>query len=218
MRVLVLSSCVATKKYDPEKEPLKSILEERSLPIPECDLENEERYRKALNQFVLPASIMYQGSFSFVRELVNTIRKKGDEVQFLIISARYGVMDENTLIIPYKCTFKGLGKKQIRERAKKLKIYEELIQRVNNQFYDTSIIILGQDYLMTIFDDLEGTNFFEKLRTRELVMFGSQKLEYEISSKKARLRVISVVGIGDRNKKIKKFTQSLVHKKLDFVS
>lgn len=212
----MLSSCVATKKYNPEKEPLKSILDKNSLLVPKCDLENEEKYRKALSQFILPASIMYQGSFNFVRELVTSLHKEGHKVQFLIISARYGIIDENTLIIPYKCTFKRLGKKQIAERARKLRIYERLVQRIDNQYYDVSIIILGKAYLRTILDDCEGKDFFEKLRTRELIVFGSKKLEYEISSKPPTFKVIPIIGIGDRNSKIKDLAKSLISKKSFF--
>jgi hypothetical protein len=51
-----------------------------------------------------------------------TFAREENKVDFYIISARYGLINENTLIIPYEFTFKGLRKKEIRERAEKLKI------------------------------------------------------------------------------------------------
>lgn len=211
LKVLVLSECVATKKYDPSKEPLKSILEKQGLQIPTCDLENEERYKEALKQYVLPAWQMYEGSFNFIKELVTQLRKKGDEVQLFIISARYGLINESTLIIPYQCTFKCLKKDDIRERARKLKIYENLMSIIKNKCFDLSIVVLGESYLITIFDKPEK-NFFKELKTRKLIVFGGKKIEREIECENAAIRYILVKGIGDRNKKIIELTKQLIYR------
>lgn len=215
MKIFVLSECVATKKYDPTKEPIKSILERHGLQVPGCDMENEEKYKEALKQYVLPAFQMYGGSFKFIKELVTKLRKKGDKVQLLIISARYGLIDENTSIIPYQCTFKCLNKNEIRKRAKALQIYEKLIETIREEWFDLSIVILGKNYLLTVFDKSESKDFFRELKTKELVVFGSKNLEREIHCKEAKLKLIPVVGIGDRNKKIKEFADSLIHKPLN---
>lgn len=215
MKILVLSECVATKKYDPSKEPIKSILERYGLQIPSCDLENEEKYKEVLKQFVLPAYQMYEGSFKFIKELVTKFRKKGDKVQLLIISARYGLIDEDALIIPYQCTFKCLNKNEIRKRAKALQIYEKLMETIRNEWFDLSVIVLGKNYLLTVFDKSESKDFFRELKTKELVVFGSKNLEREIHCQEAKLKFIPVIGIGDRNKKIREFTNSLIHKQLN---
>jgi len=215
LKILVLTECVATKKYDPSKEPIKSTLERYGLQVPGCDLEYEEKYREALKQYVLPARQMYEGSFKFIKELVTEFRKKGDKVQLLIISARYGLIDENTPIIPYQCTFKGLNKNEIRERAKALQIYERLIEAIRNEWFDLSIVILGKNYLLTLFDKSESKDLFRELKTKELVVFGSKKLEREVHCKEAKLKFIPVVGIGDRNKKIREFTNNLIYKQLN---
>jgi hypothetical protein len=215
LKILVLSECVATKKYDPSKEPIKSTLERHGLQVPGCDFENEEKYREALKQYVLPAWQMYEGSFKFIKELITKFRKKGDKVQLLIISARYGLIDENTPIIPYQCTFKCLNKNEIRERAKALQIYERLIETIRSEWFDLSIIILGKHYLLTVFDRSESKDFFRELKTKELVVFGSKNLEREVHCKEAKLKFIPVVGMGDRNKKIREFANSLIHKQLN---
>ena len=214
MKILILSECVATKKYDPSKEPIKSILERHGLQVPACDLENEEKYKEALKQYILPAYRMYEGSFKFIKELVTKFRRKGDKVQLLIISARYGLIDENTPIIPYQCTFKSLNKNEIRERAKKLQIYEKLLGIIKNEWFDLSIVILGKNYLLTIFDKSESKDFFRELKTKELIVFGSKNLEREIRCKEAKLKLIPVIGIGDRNKKIKELANNIIHKQL----
>ena len=211
MEVLVLTSCVASKKYGIAE--IKPLLDKHNLPIPTDDLENERKYKEILKEFVLPASQMYEGSFKFVKELVNTLRKRGDEVDFFIISARYGLIDENTPIIPYECTFKGLSKEEIRKKADKLEIYKKLIDLLRKKEYDEAIIILGGDYLLTIFDKKRGKNFLQALKAGKIIIFGSKQLE-KLIRPDANIRLIPVSGLGDRNKKIKEFTLSLVQKKL----
>ena len=214
MKILILSECVATKKYDPSKEPIKSILERHGLQVPACDLENEKKYKEALKQYILPAYLMYKGSFKFINELVANFRKRGDEVKLLIISARYGLIDENTPIIPYQCTFKSLNKDEIRERAKKLQIYEKLIEKIRNECFDLSIIVLGKNYLLTVFDEFNSKDFFKELKTKELIVFGSKNLERAIRHKGVKLRFIPIIGVGDRNKKVKELANSIIHKQL----
>jgi len=203
MRVFILTSCVGKKKYS--KQDIRSILEKYSLPMPTCDLENEEKYKEALRDFVLPAFQMYQGTFNYVRDLVNKYREKGDRVELRIISARYGLISEETPIIPYECTFQGLGKKKIRERGDKLRIYQNLLEFLGKNEFDQSVVILGKDYLLTIFNEKGGINFFGRMKTDQLVVFASQTLQGRISFPKKNLTFIPVSGIGHRNKKVREF-------------
>lgn len=211
MKVLVLTSCVASKKYGIEE--IKPLLDIHNLPIPTDNLENEERYKEILKEFVLPASQMYEGSFKFVKELVDTLRKRGDEVDFYIISARYGLIDENTPIIPYEYTFKGLSKEEIRKKADKLEIYNKLKDSIGKKNYDRAIIILGGNYLLTIFDRERRKNFFQVIKAEKMIIFGGKQLENYIKDY-ANVKLVPVNGIGDRNKKIKEFTVNIVQTKL----
>ena len=178
MKIFLLTSCVASKKYG--ASDIKEILQKFHLPIPTCDLENDEKYRDILKDFILPASEMYEGSFKFIKRLATQLRRAGNEVHLFIISARYGLINEHASIIPYECTFKGFKRKEIRTIAEKLKIYENLIDLLSGQEYDQSIIILGKDYLLTIFDKLKGKDFFQALKSKQLVVFGSKQLKNEI--------------------------------------
>ena len=203
MRVFILTSCVGKKKYS--EEDIKSILEKHSLPMPTCDLENEERYKEVLKDFVLPAFQMYQGSFNYVRDLVKKYRERGDQVELRIISARYGLIGEETPIVPYECTFQGLGKKKIRERRDKLRIYENLLEFFGKNEFDQSVVILGKDYLQTIFDEKQGMDFLSQMRSKQLVVFASKGFQNRIRFPKGNLTFVSVLGIGDRNKKVREF-------------
>ena len=204
MRVFILTSCVGKKKYS--EEDIKSILEKYSLPMPTCDLENEEKYKEVLKDFVLPAFQMYQGSFRYIRGLVNKYRERGDHVELCIISARYGLINEETPIVPYECTFQGLGKKKIREREDKLGIYEDLLEFLGKSEFDQSVVILGKDYLLTVFDEKKGKDFFNRIKTKRLVIFAGKELQPKIVFPEGALTFIPVSGIGDRNKKVHEFS------------
>jgi len=205
MRVFILTSCVRKKKYS--EADIKPVLEKHDLPMPTCDLENEEKYKEALRDFVLPAFQMYQGTFNYVRDLVNKYREKGDRVELRIISARYGLISEDTPIIPYECTFQGLGKNKIQERREKLRVYQNLSEYLKNREFDQSLIILGTDYLLTVFD--KGIDFFRILKTEELVVFASKKVASKISFKPEKLTFLPVAGIGDRNRQLKNFAERI---------
>ena len=148
MRVFILTSCVGEKKYS--EADIKVVLEKHGLPMPACDLENEKKYKQVLREYVLPAFQMYQGTFKYVRELVGKYRERGDRVELRIISARYGLISEETPLIPYECTFQGLGKKKIRQVGQKLSIYENLLEFLGKNEFDQSVVVLGELSLIHI--------------------------------------------------------------------
>jgi len=67
------------------------------------------------------------------------------------------------------------------------------------------VVILGKDYLLSIFDKKRGLDFFSRMKTKRLVVFASKQIQSEIVFPKENLTFIPVSGIGDRNKKLKKF-------------
>jgi len=207
MRVFILTSCVSKKKYS--EVDIKAVLEKHGLPMPTCDLENEENYKEVLKDFVLPAFQMYQGTFKYVRNLVNKYRERGDQVELRIISARYGLIGEESPMVPYECTFQGLGKNKIRERAEKLRIYENLLEFIGKNEFDQSVVILGKDYLLTIFDEKRGMDFFSRMKTKKLVVFATSGLQTKVPFAKQNLTFIPVSGIGDRNRKVRGFINSI---------
>jgi len=207
MRVFVLTSCVAKKKYS--EADIKPVLEKHGLSMPTCDLEKEEKYKEVLKDFVLPAFQMYQGTFNYVKDLVNKYREKGDQVELRIISARYGLISEETPIVPYECTFQYFRKNKIRQTAEKLRIYENLLEFLEKNEFDRSVVILGKDYLLTVFDQKRGIDFLSQMKTKQLVVFASIGLQSKVTFRKENLVFVSVSGIGDRNKKIREFINSI---------
>ena len=100
-RILVITNC--SKKKAVDMEEIKSKLAKLNLQTPSFDLDEEPVYRDVLQEFIKPARDMYVGqTIKPVKELVKTLKSCGKYVDFYIISARYGVIGENDLIIPLK--------------------------------------------------------------------------------------------------------------------
>jgi len=207
MRVFILTSCVGTKKYS--EADVKPVLEKYGLPMPRCDLENEEKYKEALKDFILPAFQMYQGSFKYIWDLVKKYRQKGDQVDLRIISARYGLISGDTLIIPYECTFQGFDQNRIRDTAEELRIYQNLLGFLEKNLFDLSVVILGVDYLLTVLDQRKGKDFFNRIRTKRLVTFAAKNVRPKITLPEEIVTFIPISGLGDRNRKLRAFVNSL---------
>jgi hypothetical protein len=72
----------------------------------------------------------------------------GDRIDLAIISAGYGMLGEDDVIVPYDATFNGLGKLEAIRRARELKIRGILRSRL--QGYQCGIMLLGRAYLQAI--------------------------------------------------------------------
>ena len=86
-----------------------------------------------------------------------------------------------------------------------MSIYENLLEFLGKNEFDQSVVILGENYLLTIFDEKLGIEFLSRIRTRQLVIFAGRKFQSKVTFPKENLTFIPVSGIGDRNKKLREF-------------
>lgn len=94
---------------------------------------------------------MYQGQqHKMIVEAIEILRKF-TEIDFYIISAGFGLLNQDNLIPCYDSTFSDKTKNQILERSKKLDIMNDFKKLPINQ-YDFLYLALGQKYLHSIFD------------------------------------------------------------------
>jgi cytoplasmic iron level regulating protein YaaA (DUF328/UPF0246 family) len=98
--LLIVSACSANKNFgDLDKD---SLLTEHDLDDPAQRIAAELR----LKNYSLPAAQMYTGlGHKFVREAITTLRDHGYSVSHFILSAGYGFLNENDVIVPYNVTF-----------------------------------------------------------------------------------------------------------------
>jgi hypothetical protein len=64
-----------------------------------------------------------------------------------IISAGYGLVDENRTLVPYEVTFQGKRPKCVRERAESLGIPQAIRESVRG--FEAVIFLLGKEYLLS---------------------------------------------------------------------
>ncbi|NLE04298.1 MAG: hypothetical protein GX638_05775 [Crenarchaeota archaeon] len=115
---------------------------DNNLSIPKDDLENENIYLDVLSEFILQAKYMFQGSFSTIRKLEENISKYAN-VETLIISSRYGLIDSQKKIIPYQTTIKN--KTQLLINDEKLLISDNISKKIKD--FSHLIIVLPNYYL-----------------------------------------------------------------------
>lgn len=118
MKILVVASCTKSKKYS----------------------EPDQTYRtKAID--------MYGGSFLPIKRSVETFQRfQGDSsLDLVIVSAGYGVLRQNDLILPYDKTFSGKSKDHLVKEYERLNIKNDFHKLLESS-YDLIIIAVGTDY------------------------------------------------------------------------
>jgi hypothetical protein len=142
MRVLVLTSCTGEKAAN------------TAAPLTADDLDHPDRLAAGearLGALMRPAGEMYTGdqhvaAMNGVREMRTQLGARGVDVA--ILSAGYGVLDEQRLIAPYNVTFAGMSATAIRARGARLNIPAET--RAVLPGHDVAFVLLGSDYLTSL--------------------------------------------------------------------
>ncbi len=139
-RILVITSCTGEKLYKPDNQLVFDDFQHSDI------LKQRE---KELSDYKTSASEMYTGSQHLA--LMNGIkeyRSKGGEIDLCIISAGYGLLSEETLIVPYEVTFNTMDSFAIKRWARQLKITQNLQEKIEN--YDLIFFLLGDKYLQAV--------------------------------------------------------------------
>jgi hypothetical protein len=143
MRLLIISSC--TGKKDVRDCPGK-------LTQGDFDDPARRRVREAeLTGWALPARLLYTGQqHRFMMKGVACLRQKfgASSCSVRIVSAGYGLVEEEQSIAPYEATFQRARLGQIRERATLLGIPEAVRSAVEG--HECVMFLLGKEYLHAI--------------------------------------------------------------------
>lgn len=117
-------------------------LEKENIQIPSTDLEKEEKYKKILSDFVRPAELMFSGLFKEVRNFYNKLDKI-TETKLYIISGRYGLVNSEKNIIPYKAYMKN--QEDLKKLDKRTDFSNGMVEVANK--YDLNLLFLAKRYL-----------------------------------------------------------------------
>jgi hypothetical protein len=143
MRLLVVGSC--TSKKDVRDCPSK---------LSQADFDDPVLLRRReaeLARWALPAKMLYTGwQHRFMMKGIGHLQHKfgASSCSLRIISAGYGLVDEEKAIVPYEATFQGERLRHVYEHARRLGIPEALRAAVHG--YECVIFLLGKEYLHSI--------------------------------------------------------------------
>jgi hypothetical protein len=139
-RIAILTSCTGSKQYAPPNQLTKKDF-----------LEWDERRISELAEYELPAYQMYTGN-QHARLIAGTthLRSSGNKVDLYILSAGYGLIEGDDLILPYECTFAEMKGAELDKWAFHLNIYKKAAQLFQQTHYDLVLVLLGDDYLRAL--------------------------------------------------------------------
>lgn len=141
-RLLVISSCTADK----------AVSRRDGLTLRHFQNLSERRGREeALKPFARPAAALYTGMQHrhLMRGIDRLRRRYGREtVELKIISAGYGLVDENRLLVPYEATFEEMSRTEARAWARALGIAAAVRESLTGR--TLVVVLLGARYLEAI--------------------------------------------------------------------
>lgn len=149
-KILVISSCTKDKLFPP------GFSSQRQLQ-PDQLWDEQEDHRSLsdfgeLEAYRTPASQLYQGrQHRLFLQGVELLRRAfgPDVVDVKIISAGFGLVDEDQRLPPYNATFAGQSSSTIRSVANRLRIPQK-IQELLTSPYDCAFFLLGESYLLSL--------------------------------------------------------------------
>lgn len=124
MSILIISSCTSSKRYK-EKDLKKNKLE----------------------SMLCTARDMYRGEqHLYVIKGLDYLRlNRKEKIDLRIVSAGYGLINENKIIQPYNITFAKKRNNKIKEMSEELNINRDINNIING--YELVIVLLGKEYL-----------------------------------------------------------------------
>jgi cytoplasmic iron level regulating protein YaaA (DUF328/UPF0246 family) len=140
-KILVITSCTSKKAFNPSN--LLAI----------DDFKDEELLKERIEElaeYKTKAIDMYKGlQHTNIVEGVEQLRAISNViVDVAIISAGYGLLLENDIIVPYEVTFNNMNSKQLKEWGSYLNIAQDVNQLIKD--YDIILVALGNKYLKVL--------------------------------------------------------------------
>ena len=142
MKILVITSCTGRKKH----KSLNQLKYE--------DFASSERLRRRtaeLKDFKDSAAEMYTGQqHRYLMAGLKEVRKvhKSATIDLHIISAGYGLLAEDDIIVPYNVTFSGLKKDELLARSNSLQLHKRVETLIAG--YDLVFFLLGAEYVRAL--------------------------------------------------------------------
>lgn len=147
-KILVVSSCTKKKKKFHLNQPKCSELKTK---------ESKAFFIKKYPKYTCKAREMYSGYQHKCIYNAITLLREIAYVDFYILSAGFGLIEENELLPAYDCTFSNKNNHYILARSIKLNIPEDFNKLVNKT-YDLIYLALGRSYLESLGNWVKSIN------------------------------------------------------------
>jgi hypothetical protein len=161
MKLLIITSCTNSKIYSPDEQLKKADFLDTNLLL---ERENQ------LGSFKAKAKEMYTGQqHLWVMEGINNLREKYGVsiVDLAIVSAGYGLLNEDQEIVPYNVTFAKMKKEELIDWSNKLEINKHTSEKIKS--YDMVFFLLGEEYLNSL-----QIPFIDSRQDQKLIFLGSK--------------------------------------------
>jgi hypothetical protein len=142
LHVTVVTSCTGDKATDSTEQ----------LQLADFQDGNRMKAReRELAALARPAGLMYTGDqHRLVMVGVDALRERfgAGAVTLWIVSAGYGLVSEDRMIVPYNVTFKTMGRRAAREWAQRRTIPQSVRTAIARR--PLTVVLLGEDYLRAV--------------------------------------------------------------------
>ncbi|MEK3865830.1 tRNA-guanine transglycosylase DpdA [Paenibacillus sp. FSL H7-0716] len=139
-RILVVTSCTGEKLHKPDNQ---LVLDDFKY------IEKLVKRERELAAYQERADKMYTGSQHLaLMKGITEYRQHGGEIDLCIISAGYGLLNEDARIVPYEVTFNTMDGQSIKKWSRQLEITQKLQEKVAD--YDLIFFLLGDKYLQAV--------------------------------------------------------------------
>lgn len=155
MKMLVVTSCTGEKLFHPDNQLTQ---------VDFYDVDTLARREAEMVEYKTTAGKIYTGmQHQRLMEGVEMLRDKygHDVIDLYIVSAGYGLISEDRVVVPYEVTFNTMNGRAISEWSHKIGIHKDLDALVPK--YDLVLFLLGDKYLKAVDLPLENVNINQKL-------------------------------------------------------
>lgn len=194
MRILIIDQCSGAKRSPDWYTKLDAA---------EIDSHSLEELRNRERTPTYPARELYTGRQQrYIDSAVATLREVGDDVDRIYISAGFGVVDEETELVPYEVTFKDFSPEEIVRRGKELGIQGDLASKVVDRF-DLVFFALGSDYyrsfdLPTVLDSIPESTMVVLFNGHTGVTGRDNVVAISARNEEAKVHGAAVIGLKGR--------------------
>jgi hypothetical protein len=140
MKIVIFASCNQKKSTSHPNQPTCKDLYNK---------EQKHRYLHVVTEHRV-AKNMFRGALNISLNQAIRLLREFFDVKYYIISAGYGILEENEEIAPYDCSFQMMSDEEIKTRAEMLQIPDDYQKIIDSEQPDFLYLPLNRYYLLTI--------------------------------------------------------------------